>query len=157
MQLICFLKFNELFNIALFKLTFKTSFNNKATMEGATNDQEIDTIEVVEVFASEGDLLDEKVTKAIKRKSLNKSCDDLMESRYLSQKLSIDENEDPTNFRNSTESSSSMPCPRPKTMGYLGKQKEHRKTNTLKRKMDKLRRKTTGVSTNYLNDKQLLL
>ena len=119
-------------------------------MEGATNDQESDAIKIVEVFASESDLLDEKVSKTIKRKSLNKSCDDLMESRYLSQKLSLDE--DPKNVRTRTESSSSMPCPRPKTMGYLGKQKEHRKTSTLKRKMDKLRRKTTGVSTNNIND-----
>ena len=119
-------------------------------MEGATSDQECDTPKIVEVFASEGDLLDEKVTKAIKRKSLNKSCDDLIESRYLSQKLSMDE--DPKNVNTRTESSSSMPCPRPKTMGYLGKQKEHRKTNTLKRKMDKLRRKTTGVSTNLFID-----
>ena len=119
-------------------------------MEGATNDQESDAIKVVEVFASEGDLLDEKVTKTIKRKSLNKSCDDLMESCYHSQKLSLDE--DPKNVRTRTESSSSMPCPRPKTMGYFGKQKEHRKTSTLKRKMDKLRRKTTGVSTNHSNN-----
>ena len=119
-------------------------------MEGATNDQESDTIKIVEVFASECDLLDENLTKTIKRKSLNKSCDDLVESRYLSQKLSLDE--DLKNVRTRTESSSSMPCPRPKTMGFLGKQKEHRKTSTLKRKMDKLRRKTTGVSTNHFNN-----
>ena len=117
-------------------------------MESVTSNQNDDHIEVVERFGSEGDLLDDKFDKPIKRqKSFNKSCGDINKTTKISQKLSLDD--DPRIVRTRTESTSSVPCSRPKTMGYFGQQKEYRKTNTLRKKMDKLRRKTTGVTTNF--------
>ena len=115
-------------------------------MESETNNQERDKIDEVEGFGSEGDLLDEKSDNSYKRQSSHKSCDDISgisESNRISLAVSLPE--DSENIRTRTESTSSVPCIRPATMGYIGLQKGHRKRDMLRRKMDKLRRKTTGV------------
>ena len=107
------------------------------------DNQESDKRVFKEGFGSEGDLLDEKINTPSKRCSLNKSCDNISESSRLSQTISLQE--DHANMRTRTESSSSMPSSRPATMGSILPHKGPRKRDLLKKKMDKLRRKTTGV------------
>ena len=123
-------------------------------MGSVADNQESEKSGVPEGFGSEGDLLDDKVGKLSRSCSFHKSCDIISESSNLSQTISLQE--DQANMRTRTESTSSMPLSRPATMGGTVPLKGPRKRDLLKKKMDKLRRKTTGVRINAFLGSYLL-